>query len=1379
VEENPTNSSMTRRRGNCYEFARLIGIALLLLSLVLLSLRRTTTDERVASSSSSGGGGRLGTGVVDAFQVTFRSFSSRNGLPTGGRRHGRRATVAGNSSSNSNNDDGGAATDSRVLRKGWTTTTSSPSMSSVQGQHRGADGGGVALLRCRRRQQPCTTRTGRCSTGAPLSHVSGRFSYGRIRTQRYCHHRRHRGRRSYRRGYYGGGGAQGGRGGSFIGEARDPPRTFLQMVRAAAGEEGQTQETDEDADPEPLSALRRQTQLKPIPKIVPSPRIRGSEGTAAPQQQFPQLPLTGDPDRIRRRQLLLSMLATANVSPLLFKTLAARAVETATATADEQLLDASTFASANVHVIKPPMDDREYLAYTLDNGIRVLLCSDPSSNEAGAAMDVHVGAFSDPDEVPGLAHFNEHMLFLGTKKYKQEDSFEAFLASNGGSSNAYTDSENTVYYFDLEAEADTKFAEGLSRFGSFFTAPLFTASATGRELNAIDSENAKNLQSDTFRFFQLTKARANLGHPFHKFSTGNKQTLLDDTKARGINLRDELIRFYDRYYSANQMTLAVIGPEPIDKLQKMVADGFGQVKNKHVSKPEDAWTGIVPFGGSEDSVIPAFNHILEIVPVQDLRQVTMSWPIVYRSDQDRTDSLLVKPSNYLGHLLGHEGPRSLVSYLKSKGWANSIAAGAQESLSDFETFELVVSLTTAGLVALDDIIEAVFSYISMLRDRTVPSYIFEEVLQLDELQWRFVTKSSVGGYVQSLAASMQKFPPALYIAGPRRLALDEYAASDSATAPALSDSPRSGFSSKAQLDRTRLDAVKLANALTVDNAMISVISKSFEGQTDRKEKWYGTDYRVRRISEAILDKWRRPVAPMKLSIDFPNPNPFIPSESGLRLKIPPADVNREEKRSFESRMVPLPPPVVIRDDGPDGRWTVYFKQDDRFGQPKGFVIFELLSREVYASPLQAALGTMYELTVSDRLREYTYDAELAGLTYDVRVLPRGVRLTFGGYNDKLKEFASYVCKKLSREVSDVLPKTDNDFERYKDLIMRGLSAFDVKQPYAHASYYAQLALQPHRFQYTNQDLRDATRKITLPDLVDYVKGLWSSGKGEALVQGNFDQGEALDLINTIGASIQFRPIPESLYPPRLEALPLPPTSREILPTRILLAEPNGSNENSVSYAMLQSLGKTEKDHVLIELLSAIVQEPFYNELRTKKQLGYIVSSGIRGIGDTRTLSFVVQSSVATADELTLEILNFLETVEDKILSKVSKADVAVYVKSLLDRKTEPDKELTTEVTRNWSEIASGRLQFDRIQKEAAALLDVSKQDLLDFWKKLYSGDGRRALISQVIPKRGPASSTAPPTTTGYTSDDVNTEGLVLGIDDLEQFRRDREKIVSN
>lgn len=390
------------------------------------------------------------------------------------------------------------------------------------------------------------------------------------------------------------------------------------------------------------------------------------------------------------------------------------------------------------------------------------------------------------------------------------------------------------------------------------------------------------------------------------------------------------------------------------------------------------------------------------------------------------------------------------------------------------------------------------------------------------------------------------------------------------------------------------------------------------------------------------------------------------------------------------------------------------------------------------------------------------------------MLPRGVRLTFGGYNDKLKQFASFLSKKLTKEVADLLPRNDSEFDRYKDQVMRALSAFDVKQPYAHASYFAQLTLQPQRFQYANKDLRDATRKVTLPDLTAYVKSIWASGKGRTLIQGNFVESEALDLVKNIGDVLPFKPIPESEIPPQVQALPLPQSMALNVPPRLLIAEPNPANENCVSYVMLQCLGKSERDHVLMEIVNSIISEKFYDELRTKQQLGYIVGSGVKALAETRTLSFVVQSNVAPPDALTIEILNFLDNVEAKIIQKVSTIDLEVYVKSLVDQKTEPDKELAVEVTRNWSEIASDRLQFDRLQREAAALLTIQKQDLVDFWQQLYSKGGRRVLVTEVVPRQGPVASQLPPASTGYSGEALPG---ILGIDDIEAFRREREKLV--
>ena len=98
---------------------------------------------------------------------------------------------------------------------------------------------------------------------------------------------------------------------------------------------------------------------------------------------------------------------------------------------------------------KADVDQRSYRWLRLANHLQVVLISDPSADSAAAAMDVNVGSASDPDELPGLAHFCEHMLFLGNAKYPVEGDLDAFLSQHGGSSNAFTASEDTCYFFNI------------------------------------------------------------------------------------------------------------------------------------------------------------------------------------------------------------------------------------------------------------------------------------------------------------------------------------------------------------------------------------------------------------------------------------------------------------------------------------------------------------------------------------------------------------------------------------------------------------------------------------------------------------------------------------------------------------------------------------------------------------------------------------------------------------------------------------------------------------------------------------------------------------------------------------------------------------------
>ena len=165
--------------------------------------------------------------------------------------------------------------------------------------------------------------------------------------------------------------------------------------------------------------------------------------------------------------------------------------------------------------------------------MRCLLVEDPDAQNSAACMFVGVGGLDDPvnplsEDVPkkkidGMAHFCEHMLFLGTKKYPSENHYQQFVQANGGDSNAATGEEYTRYYFDIRKE---HFAEALDIFSQFFKAPLFNESAVERELQAIENEYQLNLSEESVATDQLEKSHiAAPGSLINRFLIGNKESL--------------------------------------------------------------------------------------------------------------------------------------------------------------------------------------------------------------------------------------------------------------------------------------------------------------------------------------------------------------------------------------------------------------------------------------------------------------------------------------------------------------------------------------------------------------------------------------------------------------------------------------------------------------------------------------------------------------------------------------------------------------------------------------------------------------------------------------------------------------------------------------
>lgn len=396
--------------------------------------------------------------------------------------------------------------------------------------------------------------------------------------------------------------------------------------------------------------------------------------------------------------------------------------------------------------VKSQNDQYQYRLLTLDNKLQVLLISDPGAPKAAASLSVNVGSGDNPADREGLAHFLEHMLFLGTEKYPNAAEYEEFVTEHGGNRNAYTSFQETNYFFDVNA---AHLPEALDRFAQFFIAPKFDSQYVDREKNAVQAEYQMGLKSDGRRGLDVLQEVMNPEHPYSQFSVGSLETLADREDA---TVREDLLEFYARHYSANAMRLAVLGSESLDELEALVRPMFEQVPNRDFEHAEVEQ----PMFLAED-----LPMLVQVKPLATRRQLEVFFPI-----EDYRQHYRENPLSFLGNLLGHEGDGSLLSQLKAEGLAEQLGAGPALGWRGGALFSVSIALTEKGVANYERVLQLLFMYTDMLRREGPSQRLYEEQSQLAQLQFRYREPSSPMGYVSRLSSGMHEYEGTDVLRGP-------------------------------------------------------------------------------------------------------------------------------------------------------------------------------------------------------------------------------------------------------------------------------------------------------------------------------------------------------------------------------------------------------------------------------------------------------------------------------------------------------------------------------------------------------------------------------------------------------------------------------------
>ncbi|GAA0638606.1 insulinase family protein [Halomonas beimenensis] len=387
-----------------------------------------------------------------------------------------------------------------------------------------------------------------------------------------------------------------------------------------------------------------------------------------------------------------------------------------------------------------PADDRDFRVLTLDNGLTALLVSDPEADKAAASLNVDVGSAQDPADLAGLAHFLEHMLFLGTEPYPAADAYQGYLSRHGGQHNAYTATQDTNYFFSVEPDA---LAGALDRFSRFFIDPLFNADRLESERQVVHSEYMARKRDAARRHHDVLDQLLNPEHPANDFSVGSRDTLADRPEGEP-GLRERVIDFYERHYDANVMHLAVVAPQPLDELEALITEDFAAVPDRGLTRPEIT----VPL--ADHARLPA---AAEHRSLRDSRRLTFYFPV-----PDPLQAYRLKPVTYLANLLGHEGEGSLLEALREAGWADGLSAGLDRSDGRHALLSVDISLTPAGADQLDRIQASLFAAIDLIRRQGLEPWRYDEQARLAEQEFRFQQHGAPMREAMRLATNLSRYP---------------------------------------------------------------------------------------------------------------------------------------------------------------------------------------------------------------------------------------------------------------------------------------------------------------------------------------------------------------------------------------------------------------------------------------------------------------------------------------------------------------------------------------------------------------------------------------------------------------------------------------------
>jgi len=359
--------------------------------------------------------------------------------------------------------------------------------------------------------------------------------------------------------------------------------------------------------------------------------------------------------------------------------------------------------------------DPEVMTGQLDNGLRYFVRRNARpGTQAQLRLTVDVGSVQETDEIAGIAHFLEHMMFNGTKRFPDNELFqvlESFGSAFGADVNAYTSFEETVYTLEMSARDVETVQLGLDVLREWAGEALITERQVVAERGVVREEFRVRTESAASRISDLLLEGLLVDSAFAGRLPIGTLEVIEQMQA------DDVREFYDTWYRPERMSVIAVGDFDPNDIERRIIAAFSDLEARAPAVDIDLDYG----GGALPE--PVFNVLLD----DEIGRPDLE--MVWRFDHEAVETQSTLRSAILGEVtrdLLNDRFFELVQASESPLIDHTVEVGAFTS-----SFEVLSVAASAEPEAMTQVVSELMTVLEQVRqhgfddvefDRTVEKY---------------------------------------------------------------------------------------------------------------------------------------------------------------------------------------------------------------------------------------------------------------------------------------------------------------------------------------------------------------------------------------------------------------------------------------------------------------------------------------------------------------------------------------------------------------------------------------------------------------------------------------------------------------------------------